>query len=303
VLLREKPGVFPLVPAICDALSNAIEQREPRPALSLRACMSGAAPMTREIAERFERLTGGRVIEGYGLSESSPVTHANLLSRPRYGSIGLPVPDTMCRVADLDDVKREVALGQSGELMISGPQVMSGYFRNAEETARVLWTDENGRVWLRTGDIVRMDEDGFFQVLDRRKDMIIRAGLKVYPAKVEKVLLAHECIVDAAVIGRAHPAHTEEVVAFVVLKPKPADVEPDRAELTSAFQTYCREHLAPYEVPSKFEYIDAIPRSALGKVLKKALRQRPPTSESPDDRPDHPSPQNKGPTTPERKAA
>lgn len=297
VLLRERPSIFPLVPAICDAMSNAIEKRDPRPKLALRACMSGAAPMTREIAERFERLTGGRVIEGYGLSESSPVTHANPLSRPRYGSIGLPMPDTMCRVADLDDASKEVAMGQPGELMISGPQVMSGYFRNTQETERVLWADEAARIWLKTGDIVRMDEDGFFQILDRRKDMIIRAGLKVYPAKVEKVLLGDKHVNDVAVIGRAHAVHTEEVVAFIVLAPKGAEL--DRRALKMELQTLCRQHLAPYEVPSKIEFLDAIPRSPLGKVLKKELRARPqPPDEGPDD-----TPRQDGPVKPERKAA
>ncbi|MEO6435995.1 MAG: AMP-binding protein, partial [Tepidisphaeraceae bacterium] len=272
-LLDEKPSVFPLVPAICDALSNAIERRNPRPAIvGLRVCISGAAPLPREVAERFEKLTGGSVIEGYGLSETSPVTHANLVSKPRYGSIGLPLPDTKVRIVDLDNAApngvKDVAIGQPGEMLISGPQVMSGYFRNAEETARVLWTDEMGRVWLRTGDIVRMDEDGFFQVLDRRKDMIIRAGLKVYPAKVEKVLKQHAGVADVAVVGRAHAVHTEEVVAFVV----PSSAELDRAAIKGELQTLCRQHLAPYEVPSKFEFNDIIPRSVLGKALKKELR-------------------------------
>jgi long-chain acyl-CoA synthetase len=283
VLLRERPTVFPMVPAICDALSNEIERRElPAPALpGLRACISGAAPLPREMAERFEKLSGARVVEGYGLSESSPVTHANPISRPRYGSIGLPMPDTHCRVIDLTEPPRDVAMGQPGELLVSGPQVMSGYFGNPEETRRALWTDEHGRVWLRTGDIVRMDEDGFFQVLDRKKDMIIRSGLKVYPTKVEKVLLTHARVADVAVIGRADPVHTEVVVAFVSLKPAPKPAGPprdpqvEREALVTELKAMCREHLAPYEVPAQVRFIDAIPRSALGKVLKKELRQLP----------------------------
>jgi long-chain acyl-CoA synthetase len=272
VLVRDRPTVFPMVPAICDALSNAIERRDPRPTISgLRMCISGAAPLPIEVAQRFERLTGGRVVEGYGMSESSPVTHANPLSRPRYGSIGLPMPDTMCRIVDLERGEREVPLGQPGELLISGPQVMSGYFGNPVETERALWTDPQGKVWLRTGDVVRMDEDGFFQVLDRKKDMIIRSGLKVYPAKVERVLVTHPKVADAAVIGRAHPIHTEEVVAFIV--PKPGEI--DRSALVEELRALCRERLAPYEVPVKFEFADQIPRSALGKLLKKELRKLP----------------------------
>jgi long-chain acyl-CoA synthetase len=272
VLERERTTVFPLVPAICDALCSQIERRErPAPLPALRACISGAAPLPRELAERFEQLTGARAVEGYGLSESSPVTHANPVSRPRYGSIGLPMPDTLCRVVDLDDGTRDVPTGHPGELLVSGPQVMSGYYKNAAETQRALWTDEHGRTWLRTGDVVRVDEDGFFQILDRKKDMIIRSGLKVYPAKVERVLLTDERIADAAVVGRADPLHTEEVVAFIVLKS--ADL--DRDALAPELRALCRQHLAAYEVPSRFQFIDRIPRSALGKTLKKELRQLP----------------------------
>lgn len=272
VLVREQPTIFPLVPAICDALSNEIDRRE-RPMLPsrTRACISGAAPLPIEVAQRFERLTGARVVEGYGLSETSPVTHVNPLSRPRYGTIGLPLPDTSCRVVDLEQGTTDVAVGQPGELLISGPQVMSGYFGNPMETAGALWTDAQGKTWLRTGDIVRMDEDGFFQIMDRKKDMIIRSGLKVYPAKVEKVLRTNPRVADAAVIGRADPVHTEEVVAIVVLRTPEADREGIQNEL----RLLCREHLAAYEVPAKFEFTDQIPRSALGKLLKKELRRLP----------------------------
>jgi long-chain acyl-CoA synthetase len=294
VLLREHPTVFPLVPAICDSLSNEIEQRHPRPELTgLRVCISGAAPLPREVAERFEQLTGGHVIEGYGLSETSPVTHANLIARPRYGSIGLPMPDTRCRIADLDDPMREAAMGQPGELLVSGPQIMSGYYGNPDATNAALWADDDGRVWLRTGDVARMDEDGFFQILERKKDMIIHSGLKVYPAKVERVLGTHPLVSDVSVIGAPDAVHTEEVTAFVVL------TEPDheRQKLTMELRALCREHLAPYEVPTRFEFVQQIPRNVLGKALKKVLREQlrqaaaapatPPASPTP---PNHPHP-------------
>jgi long-chain acyl-CoA synthetase len=172
---------------------------------------------------------------------------------------------------------------------------MRGYYHNAEATHRALWTDEHGRTWLRTGDVVRMDEDGFFQILDRRKDMIIRSGLKVYPAKVERVLKYDERLADAAVIGRPHPLHTEEVIAFVALKPTGDDVDHDA--VASDLRALCRKHLAAYEVPATFEFLDQVPRSALGKVLKKELRQRPPA--------DRPTNSPKKPQKPhrERKAA
>ena len=285
LLQEHRPSIFPLVPAICDALSNAIEKQETKPTIPpVRICTTGAAPLPREVAERFEKLTGIRVVEGYGLSESSPVTHANFANRPRYGTIGLPMPDTHCQLVDLDQGTHPVPMGQPGELLVSGPQVMSGYYGNPAATSRALWTDENGRIWLRTGDIARMDEDGFFQIMDRKKDMIIRSGLKVYPAKVEKVLAEHPRVSDVAVIGQPDPIHTEEVVAVVVLKPDGNESE-DRNLLASELRALCRQHLAPYEVPQRIIFRNQIPRSALGKALKAALRteltDEPRTSQSP----------------------
>jgi long-chain acyl-CoA synthetase len=164
--------------------------------------------------------------------------------------------------------------GEPGELLISGPQVMSGYFASPQETAVALVADADAATWLRTGDIVRMDEDGYFYVIDRKKDMIIRSGLKVYPAKVEKVLLRHAAVADAAVIGRPDPVHTEIVTAVIVTK----DPLASREAVCGELRALCREHLAPYEVPMRFEFVSAIPRSLLGKALKKELRAMPPTA-------------------------
>ena len=291
LLRRYRPTIFPVVPAICEAISNELEreraaaakqkQEKNAPAADgasaapaaklegLRLCISGAAPLTRAVAERFERLTGSRVIEGYGLSEASPVTHANLPGKPRFGSIGLPLPDTRCRVVDLDDPTRDVPVGDAGELLICGPQVMSGYFASRIDTERVLTNDTDGATWLRTGDVVRMDEDGFFYVLDRTKDMIIRSGLKVYPAKVERVLARHAAVADVAVIGRPDSMHTEIVTAVIV----PKHAEANREALIEELKTQCREHLAAYEVPMRFEFVEKIPRSMLGKALKNELRR------------------------------
>jgi long-chain acyl-CoA synthetase len=280
-LLREhRPTIFPLVPAICDAISDRLE-RENRvgdgfSSLSdLRLCLSGAAPLPAATAERFERLTGAKVIEGYGLTEASPVTHANLPDKARAGSIGLPMPDTRVRVVDLEDPARDVPVGQVGEMLICGPQIMRGYFANAEHTARALFTDDEGRTWLRTGDLARYDEDGFFYIVDRRKDMIIRSGLKVYPNKVEKVLRTHAKVADAAVVGRPHPVHTETVVAVLAMNDGPPD---DTGPLCDELRALCREHLSPYEVPEEFEFVAELPRSPLGKLLKRELRKAPATS-------------------------
>ncbi|HTU02619.1 MAG TPA: AMP-binding protein [Candidatus Sulfotelmatobacter sp.] len=268
-LERARPTVFPLVPAICDALVREITRRPRRLTLSELRCISGAAPLPFDCARKFEQLTGARVVEGYGLSECSPVTHTNPLLRPRYGTIGLPLPDTHCRIVDLETGEREVPAGEAGELLLAGPQVMRGYYQNAEETRLAFRIDPEGCAWLRTGDVVRMDADGYFQILDRKKDMIIRSGLKVYPGKVEALLKMHTDVADAAVIGRADPVHTEEVVA--VIAPRATAVSPE--VLAADLRALCRAHLAAYEVPSTFEFTAQIPRSALGKVLKRELRR------------------------------
>jgi long-chain acyl-CoA synthetase len=274
---RYRPTIFPIVPAMCDAMcdeleSQAVERHVPTRLEGLRVCISGAAPLRQETSDRFMRITGAQLIEGYGLSEAGPVTHANVEGQPRIGSIGLPMPDTLCRIVDLETGTKDVPAGETGEMLISGPQVMGGYFSAVEQNRAALTTDANGRVWLHTGDVVRVDDEGFFHVEDRKKDMIIRSGLKVYPAKVEKLLLSHENIADAAVIGRADSVHTEEVVALVVLK---SPVE-NQDEAASAIRAFCRQHLAPYEVPAKVEFLDTLPRTALGKLLKRELRSMPP---------------------------
>lgn len=266
-----KPTIFPLVPAICSAISDTVEaegeHRQPLP--PLRLCLSGAAPLPLEVAQRFERVTGVTAVEGYGLTEASPVTHANIPGRGRLGSIGLALPDTRVRVVDLETGK-DAAAGQPGEMLVSGPQVMRGYFGNPELTRRALSTDPDGTTWLHTGDIVRVDADGYYYVMDRKKDMIIRSGMKVYPAKVERVLGSDTRVAEAAVVGRPDPIHTETVVAFVVLA---APVE-NQSALADELRTLCRQRLAPYEIPEEFHFLEKLPRSALGKLLKRELRER-----------------------------
>ena len=279
LIRRHKPTLLLLVPAICHAVSEVIDREEHKEKFGgVRLCISGAAPLSLDIADRFTRLTGVPIVEGYGLTEAGPVTHVNLPNNPKPSAIGLPLPDTRCRVVDLDTGKTDVPRGEAGELLIAGPQVMSGYFGMPKESDRVLTKDEHGVTWLHTGDVVRVDEDGFFHIADRKKDMIIRSGLKVYPLKVETALKNHPAVADVAVIGRPDPVHTEVVVAFIVRK----NPEHDPAALTTDLKSYCRSHLAPYEVPAEIEFIDAIPRSALGKVLKHQLRDRKPTEPDPE---------------------
>ncbi len=285
LIRKYHPTIFPTVPAICDALCNLLERDdERRPFEGMRLCFSGAAPLPQEAAERFTHLSGVQIVEGYGLTEASPVTHACPANQPpRPRSIGLPMPDTQVRIVDLDGHDQDMPPGQPGELLVAGPQLMAGYFSNPEQTARVLTTDAHGTVWLHTGDVVRYDADGYFYVMDRMKDMIIRSGVKVYPARVEKVLMGHKGIADVAVVGRDDPVHTQKVVAVIVPSIKPEHP----AQFETELRAYCREHLAPYEVPAIFEIVEKLPRSALGKLLKKDLRQGPaPTKTSPDDTPE-----------------
>ena len=270
---EHRPTIFPLVPAICDALCDKLETdgEIDRPLQSVQLCLSGAAPLPQHTAERFKKIAGADVIEGYGLTESSPVTHANPPGHVRVGSIGIPMPDTLARVAKMDDPDRDAPFGEPGELLISGPQVMLGYFGDSELNRGVLTTDANGRTWLHTGDVASMDEDGYFHIVDRMKDMIIRSGMKVYPSRVERVLKEHPNVKEVAVFGRPDPVHTERVIAAVVLKTEVANSR----HLAGELRALCTSHLAPYEVPEEFEFLDALPRTPLGKLRKYSLRQSP----------------------------
>src|SRR5690606_6584168 len=228
---------------------------------SIRACISGAAPLPLEVRERFEALTGGRLVEGYGLTEASPVTHCNpLWGEVRAGSIGLPFPDTECRIVDLES-GADVPAGEVGELVIRGPQVMQGYWNRPEENARAL---RDG--WLYTGDGARMAEDGYLYIGDRPKEMIITGGFNVYPREVEEVLYEHPAVREAAVIGVPDPRRGETVKAFVVLKPGAGAT----AEEIIAF---CRERLARYKVPRLVEFRESLPKSLVGKVLRRVLAE------------------------------
>ncbi|MDI9645058.1 MAG: AMP-binding protein, partial [Archaeoglobales archaeon] len=224
--------------------------------------ISGAAPLPVEVKKRWEETTGGKLVEGYGLSEASPVTHANpLYGINKAGSIGIPLPDTYAVVVDDDGTILPV--GEEGELAIYGPQVMKGYWNMEEETRKVLI---NG--WLLTGDIAKMDEEGYFYIVDRKKDMIIAGGYNVYPREVEEVLYEHPAVLEAAVIGVPDPYRGEAVKAFVQLKPE------YKGKVTEEeLMKFCKEKLAPYKVPRSIEFRDELPKTLVGKVLRRALRE------------------------------
>lgn len=228
---------------------------------SMRVWGSGAAPLPLEIVEPFERKFGGLLLEGYGLTEAAPVVSAHRLSEERrLGSVGRPVPGVQVRI--VDEQGRELPAGEVGEICVRGDNVMLGYYRMEAETAQVL---RGG--WLHTGDMGRLDRDGYLYVVERKKDLIIRGGFNVYPREVEEALYAHPGVAEAAVVGRPDPAMGEEVVAFVVRRP---GARVTAEELTR----FCRERLAGFKCPREVRFVDALPKSPVGKVLRKELRAR-----------------------------
>ena len=261
---RYRPTQFPGVPALYQALL-----RNPRTAgcdlRSIRYCVSGSAPLPVEVHRQFVAMTGATLIEGYGLSETSPVTHANPTEgEQRPGSVGIPLPDTYQRVVDLTDPTAVLGVDQVGELAVQGPQVMQGYYHQPDETRQVL---ADG--WFLTGDVVRIDGDGFAYVVDRKKDMINVGGLKVWPREVEEILFQHPDVADTAVIGIPDPDSGEVPKAFVVRKPGRTVTE---AELIA----FVRSRLAHYKAPRSIEFREALPRSGVQKVLRRVLRGTPP---------------------------
>jgi len=262
LITKTKPAIFPGVPTMYVAIVNhpKVSRYDLK---SIRACVSGAAPLPPEVRRKFEAITGGKLVEGYGLTEASPVTHCNPIFGEYKEGIGIPLPDTDAKLVDVETASRDVAPGQSGELAIRGPQVMKGYWNRPQETAKVITRDG----WLLTGDVAVMDADGRFRIVDRKKDMIIASGYNVYPREVEDVLFTHPAVKQAAVIGIPDPYRGESVKAFVVLK--------DGATATDAeIVAFCKERLAPFKVPKKVEFVKELPMTLVGKVLRRALREK-----------------------------
>jgi long-chain acyl-CoA synthetase len=261
ILHKSKPTLFPGVPTIFVALVNRPDIKS-YDLSSIRFCITGSAPMPVEVLRKFESLTGSIIIEGFGLTESSPVVHCNPIQGARKpGSIGIAVPDTDCRIVDMDMGSSEVPLGEAGELTVRGPQVMQGYWKMPEETANAL---RDG--WLYTGDIATMDEDGYVYIVDRKKDMIIAGGFNIYPREIDEVLYEHPKILDAVTVGIPDPYRGETVKAFVVAKPGESLTEEDVIK-------FCKSKLAAYKVPRSVEFRESLPKTAVGKILRKELRR------------------------------
>jgi long-chain acyl-CoA synthetase len=261
-LAKEKPTFFPGVPRLFVVLNEAPETAK-YDLKSVKACISGAAPLPKAVAERFREVTGGaKLVEGYGLTETSPVTHVNPFEAPKHGTIGLPIPDTDARIVSLEDPDREMSPGERGELCIRGPQVMLGYWNKPEATAEMI---RGG--WLHTGDIAVMDDEGFFQIVDRMKDMIIVSGFNVYPTEVEDVIYHHPKVLKVTVVGLPDDQTGERVKAYVV----PKEGESLTAE---ELQAWCRDPaqgLTGYRVPKEWEFRPELPETLVGKVLRRVL--------------------------------
>lgn len=256
-----KPTIAPLVPTMFIGILNhpGVETAD---LSSIKACVSGSAPLPLEVIRGFEEKTGSIIIEAFGMTESSPATHVNPFGagKRKVGSIGVPLPDTLCRIADLDDPAKDMPVGEAGELVIQGPQVMKEYWNMPEETKEAII---NG--WLHTGDIAHMDEDGYFYIVDRKKDMIISGGYNVYPRDIDEVLFEHPKVVEACAIGVPHPTRGEQIKAFVVLAQGQTATPEEMID-------YCVGKLATYKLPTQIEFIDTLPKTNVGKVLRKDLR-------------------------------
>ncbi len=252
---------FPAAPTLYNAINNAPAVIAGKIDLtSIKACISGSAPLMQQTKQKFESLTGGRILEGYGLSEAPTATHCNpLRGENRPGSIGLPLPDVQARIVSLEDQVTEMPVGEIGELVLKSPQVMLGYHNMPGETAIAL---RDG--WLYTGDIARMDVDGYFYIVDRKKELIKPGGMEVWPREVEEVIGSHPKVAEVAVAGIPDDYRGETVKAWVILKPGETLEE-------SVIKAWCRERLAAFKIPTTIEFRDELPKSTLGKILKREL--------------------------------
>jgi long-chain acyl-CoA synthetase len=259
---KRRVTLFMGVPAMFAAINNypGIDKID---ISCVKSCFSGSAPLPVDVLQKFEALTGARIVEGFGLTETSPVTHGNPMRTVRkVGSIGIPFIETDSKIVDLDTGTRDLPPGEDGELVIKGPQVMREYWNNPGETANVL---RDG--WLFTGDIARMDEDGYFYIVGRKKDMIIVSGCNVYPDEVDGVLMRHPAVLEAATIGVPHEKRGESVKSFIVLRP-------GMTATAEEIVAYCRDDLAAYKVPRAIEFRSELPKSPILKILRRELREQ-----------------------------
>lgn len=260
-LVKYKATIYPGVPTMYNAINNHPDVQAKKYDLStIKVCVSGSAPLMRETKEKFEALTGGKLVEGFGMSETPTATHVNpIYGKNPVGSIGVPISDIDSKIISLDDEVTELPVGEVGELVIKGPNVMKGYHNMPTETANTL---RDG--WLYTGDIARMDEEGFFYIVDRKKELIKPGGYQVWPREVEEVLITHPKVLEAGVAGVPDAYRGETVKAWVVLKPNQTATEEE-------IRAFCKEKMAAFKVPSQVEFRSELPKTTVGKILRREL--------------------------------
>ncbi|MFL5601077.1 MAG: AMP-binding protein [Gemmatimonadaceae bacterium] len=264
-----KPAFICTIPTLMNAIMNHPMARAGKVDFSsIKLCFSGAAALMGETKKRFEVLTGGVIVEGYSLTEAQMAVIANpVRGEKKTGSIGMPLPDVHVRIVDSEDGRTPMATGEVGEIVISAPQLMRGYWNRPEDTSEMLRTNSRGERSLYTGDLGYIDEDGYVFIVDRKKDMIKTSGFQVWPREIEEVISTHPAVAEAGVVGIPDAMRGEVVKAWIVLRP-------DCTLCASELKLYCRDRLAPYKVPASYEFVDALPMTQVGKVLRRVLRQQ-----------------------------
>jgi long-chain acyl-CoA synthetase len=263
-----KPAFICTVPTLLNGIMNHAMAREGKVDFrSIKLCFSGAAPLMAETKKRFEELTGGVIVEGYSLTEAQMAVVANpVLGKKKLGSVGMPLPDIRIEILDSDDGQTPVPQGEVGEIVMSAPQLMRGYWQRPDETREMLRTNERGERRLYTGDLGYLDEDGYLFIVDRKKDMIKTCGFQVWPREIEEVISTHPAVAEVGVVGLPDNMRGEVVKAWIVLRA-------DCALTSSDLKLYCRDRLAPYKIPAKYEFVADLPKTQIGKVLRRVLRQ------------------------------
>ncbi len=263
-----KPAFICTVPTLLNGIMNHAMAREGKVDFSsIKLCFSGAAPLMAETKKRFEELTGGVIVEGYSLTEAQMAVIANpVVGEKKLGSVGMPLPDVHVSIVDAEDGRTPVPAGEIGEIVISAPQLMRGYWQKPDETREMLRTNDRGERQLYTGDLGYLDEDGYLFIVDRKKDLIKTCGFQVWPREIEEVISSHPTVAEVGVVGLPDKMRGEVVKAFVVLRS-------DCTVTPSELKSYCRDRLAPYKVPAKYEFVSELPKTQIGKVLYRVLRQ------------------------------
>ena len=271
-----RPAFICTVPTLLNGIMNHPMAREGKVDFSsIKLCFSGAAALMAETKKRFEELTGGVIVEGYSLTEAQMAVVANpVRGEKKIGSVGMPLPDVHVTIVDSEDGTTPVPRGEVGEIVLRAPQLMQGYWRRPEETSEMLRTSDRGERLLFTGDLGYLDEDGYVFIVDRKKDLIKTCGFQVWPREIEEVLSAHPAVAEVGVVGLPDQMRGETVKAWIVLRP-------DHTTTGAELKAFCRDRLAPYKVPGKYEFVKELPKTQIGKVLRRVLRQQAAESEEP----------------------